>query len=326
MPIQRQTAASTQTQTQTQSSFQTAARLFDGYRRHPSAWDELFATSEQSHENFAPLLAGLGELTGPSFSSFAPARSGFRQPGDHIFGLCRPAWGREDLPLRFDPPPGLGGRVEGVGSRAVPAGPRPQPVLVRHLPRPQDLARRHHPGRPRPAIDLVPTRDGRVRPSWQAVSPRGRHRPDPRSRGAVPGARRQWPDTVRGQLRPGKPRRHEAGLPAVVPGYPGPPRRGLSAAVAQALGSVAPPGAGDSPCVVLLSPGPYNSAYFEHSFLARNMGIELVLGPDLVVYDDKVYLKTTHGLEKVDVIYRRIDDDFLDPGRSAPTACWVCPT
>src|SRR4029077_5176303 len=65
--------------------------------------------------------------------------------------------------------------------------------------------------------------------------------------------------------------------------------------------------------VVLLSPGSYNSAYFEHSFLARHMGIELVLGQDLFVYDDKVYLKTTRGPQRVDVIYRRLDDDFLDP-------------
>jgi uncharacterized circularly permuted ATP-grasp superfamily protein len=80
-----------------------------------------------------------------------------------------------------------------------------------------------------------------------------------------------------------------------------------------ALCSVAPDGASDPPCLVLLSPGPYNSAYFEHSFLARHMGIELVLGQDLFVDDDKVYLKTTHGPQRVDVIYRRIDDDFLDP-------------
>jgi uncharacterized circularly permuted ATP-grasp superfamily protein len=86
----------------------------------------------------------------------------------------------------------------------------------------------------------------------------------------------------------------------------------------EALSTVAPPGAGDSPSVVLLSPGPYNSAYFEHSFLARHMGIELVLGPDLVVYDDRVYLKTTRGLQRVDVIYRRLDDDFLDPRAFRP--------
>jgi uncharacterized circularly permuted ATP-grasp superfamily protein len=81
----------------------------------------------------------------------------------------------------------------------------------------------------------------------------------------------------------------------------------------EALLSVAPRTSGDTPCVVLLSPGPYNSAYFEHSFLARNMGIELVLGQDLFVHQDKVYLKTTRGAKRVDVIYRRLDDDFLDP-------------
>jgi len=67
------------------------------------------------------------------------------------------------------------------------------------------------------------------------------------------------------------------------------------------------------PCVVLLTPGVYNSAYFEHSFLARQMGIEIVEGRDLVTHDDHVYMRTTHGLKAVDVIYRRIDDDFLDP-------------
>ncbi len=86
----------------------------------------------------------------------------------------------------------------------------------------------------------------------------------------------------------------------------------------EALSSVAPYGAGSPPCVVLLSPGPYNSAYFEHSFLARHMGIELVLGQDLYVHDDTVYLKTTRGPQKVDVIYRRLDDDFLDPETFRP--------
>ncbi len=85
-----------------------------------------------------------------------------------------------------------------------------------------------------------------------------------------------------------------------------------------ALCSVAPAGASDPPCVVVLSPGPYNSAYFEHSFLARHMGVELVLGQDLFVHDDKVYLKTTRGPQKVDVIYRRLDDDFLDPKAFRP--------
>jgi uncharacterized circularly permuted ATP-grasp superfamily protein len=81
----------------------------------------------------------------------------------------------------------------------------------------------------------------------------------------------------------------------------------------EALLSVAPPGTDGFPSLVLLSPGPYNSAYFEHTFLARKMGIELVLGQDLFVRDDRVFLKTTKGPQRVDVIYRRLDDDFLDP-------------
>lgn len=67
------------------------------------------------------------------------------------------------------------------------------------------------------------------------------------------------------------------------------------------------------PNIVLLTPGIYNSAYFEHTFLARHMGIELVEGRDLVVDDHKVFMKTTTGLKQVDVIYRRVDDEFLDP-------------
>ena len=80
----------------------------------------------------------------------------------------------------------------------------------------------------------------------------------------------------------------------------------------QALRELSPRGNGEA-VVVLLTPGIYNSAYFEHTFLAREMGIELAEGRDLVAQNDIVYLKTTHGLKRVDVLYRRIDDDFLDP-------------
>jgi len=69
----------------------------------------------------------------------------------------------------------------------------------------------------------------------------------------------------------------------------------------------------ESPRVVVLTPGPYNSAYFEHSFLALQMGVELVEGRDLVASDGFVWMRTTKGFERVDVIYRRVDDDFLDP-------------
>jgi uncharacterized circularly permuted ATP-grasp superfamily protein len=78
------------------------------------------------------------------------------------------------------------------------------------------------------------------------------------------------------------------------------------------LHHIAPHGVGDA-TVVLLTPGPYNSAYFEHTYLARQMGIQIVEGRDLVVRDTKVYMRTTKGLQRVHVIYRRIDDDFLDP-------------
>jgi uncharacterized circularly permuted ATP-grasp superfamily protein len=81
----------------------------------------------------------------------------------------------------------------------------------------------------------------------------------------------------------------------------------------ETLKSVAPANCEGDPVVVLLTPGAFNSAYYEHSFLADEMGIELVEGADLLVEDNIVYMRTTEGLHRVDVIYRRMDDDFLDP-------------
>jgi uncharacterized circularly permuted ATP-grasp superfamily protein len=78
------------------------------------------------------------------------------------------------------------------------------------------------------------------------------------------------------------------------------------------LRAVAPAGV-SNPTVAVLTPGSYNSAYFEHAFLAQQMGVELVEGLDLFVADNYVYMRTTHGPQRVDVIYRRVDDDFLDP-------------
>lgn len=79
------------------------------------------------------------------------------------------------------------------------------------------------------------------------------------------------------------------------------------------LTEIAPPEALDAPEIVLLSPGVFNSAYYEHIFLAREMGATLVEGQDLVVIEDRVFAKMINGLKRVDVIYRRIDDEFLDP-------------
>src|ERR1700759_2669447 len=90
------------------------------------------------------------------------------------------------------------------------------------------------------------------------------------------------------------------------------PIENYGARLIAALHEVAPAGSGD-PRVVLLSPGTYNSAYFEHVFLAREMGVPLVDGRDLVVEDGRVWMRTTAGLAAVHTIYRRIGDDFLDP-------------
>ena len=83
--------------------------------------------------------------------------------------------------------------------------------------------------------------------------------------------------------------------------------------LAKSLAACAPPGASDKPSVAVLTPGIYNSAYFEHAFLADQMGAELVEGSDLRVVDGRVQMRTTQGFQPVDVIYRRVDDEYLDP-------------
>ncbi|HEY3742039.1 MAG TPA: circularly permuted type 2 ATP-grasp protein [Bryobacteraceae bacterium] len=83
-------------------------------------------------------------------------------------------------------------------------------------------------------------------------------------------------------------------------------------ALLQTLRSLAPDGR-PNPTIALMTPGVYNSAYFEHAYLARQMGIQLIEGRDLIVHDNFVYTRTTAGLQRIDVIYRRIDDDFIDP-------------
>jgi len=92
----------------------------------------------------------------------------------------------------------------------------------------------------------------------------------------------------------------------------------------ETLRAVAPAAAGE-PTVVVLTPGMHNSAYFEHAFLAQQMGVELVEGFDLFVKDNFVFMRTTKGPQRVDVIYRRVDDDFLDPQVFRPSSTLGCP-
>jgi len=91
----------------------------------------------------------------------------------------------------------------------------------------------------------------------------------------------------------------------------------------ETLRGVAPAGVNE-PTVVVLTPGMYNSAYFEHAFLAQQMGVELVEGQDLMVRNGFVYMRTTQGPKRVDVIYRRVDDDFLDPSVFRPDSTLGC--
>ena len=102
------------------------------------------------------------------------------------------------------------------------------------------------------------------------------------------------------------------------------PVAGYPARLFEALRAAAPEAVTD-PTVVVLTPGRYNSAYFEHSFLARQMGVELVEGRDLICRDRSVFMRTTDGERRVDVIYRRIDDDYLDPLQFKATSVVGCP-
>lgn len=101
-------------------------------------------------------------------------------------------------------------------------------------------------------------------------------------------------------------------FPSLFERYPVRPVADYGTVLLESLRSLAPSGV-DDPTVVVLTPGVFNSAYFEHAFLARRMGVELVEGRDLIVKDHAVYMRTTRGLQPVHVIYRRIDDEFLDP-------------
>ncbi|QJW98865.1 circularly permuted type 2 ATP-grasp protein [Frigoriglobus tundricola] len=101
-------------------------------------------------------------------------------------------------------------------------------------------------------------------------------------------------------------------FPTLFEDYSVRPVSDYAADLLAALRHAAPPGVPD-PTVVVLTPGAFNSAYYEHAFLARQMGVQLVEGRDLVLDNGGVFMRTTRGLERVDVIYRRIDDDYLDP-------------
>ena len=157
--------------------------------------------------------------------------------------------------------------------------------------------------------------------------PGGRHRPRPRRRRHLPRARGQPPQPERHQLRAREPGGDDPGAASAPSPTTGcAPSTTTARALLDALRHVAPPSAGDDPTVVVLTPGVFNSAYFEHAFLARQMGVELVEGRDLVVDEHVVSMRTTRGLaarrRHLPAHRRRLPR----PGRvPAPTRRSACP-
>ena len=181
------------------------------------------------------------------------------------------------------------------------------------LPRPAGRQRRRGAGRPRHRFPQFPARVRGRRPARGHLGPHLRQRPDPRrprGPGYVLEDNLRVPSGVSYLLENRMVTKHI--FPEMFRHYSIEPVDPYVGRLASMLASVSP--ASGDPTIVVLTPGIYNSAYFEHAFLAQQLGVELVEGSDLVVLDDDcVYARTIDGLERVDVIYRRVDDLFLDP-------------
>jgi len=288
--------------------------LFDGYECHPTAWDELFAAPGRAHEHCEPLVARQGELTVSEFHRLrANADLVFMNQGI-TFSVYSDRRGVEKIfPFDLIPRP-----VAASEWKTIEAGLRQRIMALN-----QFLHDVYHDQRILKE-GIIPAElvlnSKAYRPEMIGFEPPGRQYlhvvgsdlvRDVNGRFLVLEDNGRTPSGVsyvlenRAVMKRLFPKLFQRFRVRRVEDYP--------QRLFEALGSVAPESSGYSPCVVLLSPGPYNSAYFEHSFLARHMGVELVLGPDLFVHDDHVFLKTTRGPQRVDVIYRRLDDDFLDP-------------
>lgn len=298
----------------TTSSAVTPKHIFEGYRPHPSAWDELFDRAADPHPYCGPLIDRLGQLAIPEFHTRrTSADLAFVNQGV-TFSVYADRRGTEKIfPFDLIPRPipaaewqileaGLVQRIRALNLFLHDVY-HDQRILKENV-IPSDLVLGSK-GFRKEMIGFVPPGGVYIHICGSDLIR------DARGQFLVLEDNGRTPSGVSYVLE------NRAVMKKVFPAlfqdirvrrvedYP----HRLRAALA----SVAPVGANSPPCVVVLSPGPYNSAYFEHSFLARHMGVELVLGPDLVVNDDVVYLKTTRGPQRVDVIYRRLDDDFLDP-------------
>ena len=294
-------------------------KLFDGYSAHPTAWDELFGRAGDPHPHCSTLVERLGRLLASDFQAKRTnADLAFVNQGI-TFSVYADRRGVEKIfPFDLIPRPipasewqtleaGLVQRLTALnlflddvyhGQRILKEGVIPADLVLGSKGFRKEMVGFKPPGGVYVHIcgtDLIRDADGR----FLVLEDNGR---TPSGVSYVLENRAVMKKVFPHLFHDCRVRR--------VEDYP--------QRLREALASVAPAGAASPPCVVVLSPGPYNSAYFEHSFLARHMGVELVLGPDLFVHDDIVYLKTTRGPQRVDVIYRRLDDDFLDPEAFRP--------
>ncbi|QEH32136.1 hypothetical protein OJF2_06050 [Aquisphaera giovannonii] len=320
--LQTVTQAQSQSQGQAQSPLGAPATrhaLFEDYALHPKAWDELFAGAGRSHDYCRVLFDRLGQLNVGEFidkrtsADLAFINNGItfsvysdRRGTEKIFPfdlIPRPVHGAEWDDLEA----GLVQRIRALNiflddvyhdARILKEGIIPEDLVLQSKGFRPEMVGFSPPGKQYLHVvgtDLIRDRDGR----FLVLEDNGR---SPSGVSYVLENRVVMKKVFPQLFQQCRVRR--------VEDYP---RR-----LREALSSVAPEGAGDTPTIVLLSPGPYNSAYFEHCFLARHMGVELVFGQDLFVHDDRVYLHTTRGPQRVDVIYRRIDDAFLDPKAFRP--------
>lgn len=319
LQVQTHVNSQMQTQTQTAANRETEHRLFEDYALNPKAWDELFAAPGQGHEFCQLLLDRLGQLSVQEFQKRRTSADLAFINNGITFSVYSDRRGTEKIfPFDLIPRP-----VSGVVWDRLEAGLiqriRALNIFLDDVYHDQRiLAERVIPA------SLVLESKG-FRPEMIGFSPPGKQYMhvvgtdlirDPSGEFLVLEDNGRCPSGVsyvienRVVMKKVFPHLFQQCRVRRVEDYP----RHLW----EALSSVAPTGADDPPTIVLLSPGPYNSAYFEHCFLARHMGIELVFGQDLFVEDEQVFLRTTRGPERVDVIYRRLDDDFLDPHAFRP--------
>lgn len=284
------------------------------YRVERDTYDELFAADDRPRDHAARMLAGLESLGRDELMAAGDRRDAIFMQQGITFALVGDSGAALDRPFPLDLVPriipadewariasGLVQRIRALNSfcddvyhdrEIVKAGLVPWSLVVTR----SAFARSAHHIRPPAGIychvsgcDLVRDRDG----SWKVLEDNVR---TPSGVSYVMENRRAMRRLV----------------PRLFRGYNVLPVDDYPLTLLDALKSTAP-AAGESPTVVVWTPGTYNSAYFEHAYLARQMGVELVEASDLIVRDSAVHITTTSGLSRVHTIYRRIDDEYIDP-------------